>query len=64
MDEQDRIENPLGFQVSSYRVDNDYAAAPPLQAQVSGAPSIMQTAASTLPPDTAMPLQSSGSVAR
>lgn len=30
MDEKDRIENPLGFQVTSYRVDNDYAAAPPL----------------------------------
>ena len=31
MDEKDRIENPLGFQVTSYRVDNDYAAAPPLE---------------------------------
>ena len=31
MDEKDRIENPLGFQVSSYRVDNDYAPDPPLQ---------------------------------
>jgi type IV secretion system protein VirB8 len=31
MDEKDRIENPLGFQVSSYRVDNDYAPGPPLQ---------------------------------
>ena len=31
MDEQDRIENPLGFQVTSYRVDNDYAAMPPLE---------------------------------
>jgi type IV secretion system protein VirB8 len=29
MEEQYRIENPLGFQVSSYRVDNDYASAPP-----------------------------------
>ena len=28
MDEKDRIENPLGFQVTSYRVDNDYASAP------------------------------------
>lgn len=43
MDEKDRIENPLGFQVTSYRVDNDYAAAPPIagelrdpQAQASG----------------------------
>jgi len=32
MDEKDRIENPLGFQVSSYRVDNDYAPDPPLEA--------------------------------
>ena len=31
MDEEDRIENPLGFQVTSYRVDNDYAASPPLE---------------------------------
>jgi len=29
MDEQARIENPLGFQVTSYRVDNDYATAVP-----------------------------------
>src|SRR5688572_3437892 len=32
MDEEDRIENPLGFQVTSYRVDNDYAASPPVEA--------------------------------
>ena len=30
MGEIDRIENPLGFQVTSYRVDNDYAPAPAL----------------------------------
>ena len=30
MDEKQRIENPLGFQVTSYRVDNDYAASPPV----------------------------------
>ncbi|MBO9648892.1 MAG: type IV secretion system protein [Variovorax sp.] len=29
MEERHRIENPLGFQVTSYRVDNDYASAPP-----------------------------------
>jgi type IV secretion system protein VirB8 len=28
MKEEDRVENPLGFQVTSYRVDNDYAASP------------------------------------
>lgn len=38
MDEQQRIVNPLGFQVTSYRVDNDYAAAPPLEEQVPVAP--------------------------
>ena len=35
MDDQHRIENPLGFQVTSYRVDNDYASAPPIEARVS-----------------------------
>lgn len=39
MDEKDRIENPLGFQVSSYRVDSDYAPAPPLEGSVSTTPS-------------------------
>jgi type IV secretion system protein VirB8 len=34
MDEKDRIENPLGFQVTSYRVDNDYAASPPLEPEI------------------------------
>lgn len=29
MDEKYRIENPLGFRVTSYRVDNDYAESPP-----------------------------------
>ena len=31
MDEPDRLENPLGFQVTSYRVDTDYAPLPPMQ---------------------------------
>jgi type IV secretion system protein VirB8 len=31
MDEEKRIENPLGFQVTSYRVDSDYAASPPIE---------------------------------
>lgn len=30
LDEKQRIENPLGFQVTSYRVDSDYAASPPV----------------------------------
>jgi type IV secretion system protein VirB8 len=33
MDEPNRILNPLGFQVTSYRVDNDYAASPPAEAE-------------------------------
>lgn len=31
MDDQNRIENPLGFWVTSYRVDDDYATAPPVE---------------------------------
>lgn len=38
MDEPDRLENPLGFQVTSYRVDNDYAALPPAEAETPIAP--------------------------
>ena len=34
MDEQQRIENPLGFQVTDYRVDSDYAATPPAEVPV------------------------------
>ncbi|MCZ2498379.1 conjugative transfer protein [Xylophilus sp. Kf1] len=29
MEDQQRIENPLGFQVTDYRVDTDYATSPP-----------------------------------
>jgi type IV secretion system protein VirB8 len=36
MDDQNRIENPLGFWVTSYRVDDDYATAPP--AEIPGPP--------------------------
>lgn len=31
MDDQNRIENPLGFRVTAYRVDNDFASAPPAE---------------------------------
>lgn len=34
MDEQHRIENPLGFRVTSYRTDVDYAEAPPLESEI------------------------------
>lgn len=36
MDDQNRIENPLGFWVTSYRVDDDYATPPP--AEIPGPP--------------------------
>jgi len=32
MEEQQRIENPLGFQVTDYRVDTDFASPPPEEA--------------------------------
>ena len=34
MEERDRLHNPLGFRVTSYRVENDYAALPPLAHEV------------------------------
>ena len=34
MDEKYRIENPLGFQVTNYRVDNDYAESPPVEPEI------------------------------
>lgn len=37
MDDQSRIENPLGFQVMSYRVDNDYGSAVPAEVPVAPA---------------------------
>lgn len=49
MDEKDRIENPLGFQVTSYRVDNDYAPDPPL---AHGLSSSDGAAPGTAPPST------------
>lgn len=33
MDEPDRLENPLGFQVTSYRADADYAPVPPVESE-------------------------------
>jgi len=38
MDDQKRILNPLGFQVMSYRVDNDYSAALPQQVEAQQMP--------------------------
>jgi type IV secretion system protein VirB8 len=38
MDDQNRIENPLGFWVTDYRVDNDYASSAPDEVQDTGPP--------------------------
>ena len=38
MSEEDRISNPLGFQVLNYRVENDYATSPPPQVPVNVPP--------------------------
>ncbi len=54
MDEKDRIENPLGFQVTSYRVDNDYAVAPPVQTALPQAPALAMQESAT-PPATGIP---------
>lgn len=51
MDDQKRILNPLGFQVMSYRVDNDYSAAPPLQVDVQQLPSAVAPAPTLAPAD-------------
>lgn len=39
MDDQSRIANPLGFWVTDYRVDNDYASAAPEEVQGAAMPS-------------------------
>lgn len=51
MDDQSRIENPLGFWVTSYRVDNDYAAAPPQEIvdTTAAAPALPEPAAVGVP---------------
>ena len=46
MDDQYRVENPLGFQVTDYRVDNDYAEPPPPE---SDAPAAAQAPAAATP---------------
>jgi type IV secretion system protein VirB8 len=38
MDDQNRVENPLGFQVTGYRVDNDYGSPPPAESADPNAP--------------------------
>ncbi|HET6806333.1 MAG TPA: type IV secretion system protein [Frateuria sp.] len=49
MDDRNRIENPLGFWVTSYRVDNDYAT--PAPAEVAGAANAQTMTRPTSPVD-------------
>jgi type IV secretion system protein VirB8 len=58
MDDQYRVENPLGFQVTTYRVDNDYAEAPPAEVPAT-APDASAQPSATAPAD-ATPLASPG----
>ena len=57
MDDRSRIENPLGFWVTSYRVDDDYATASPPEfpaspvAQQPAAPSAVAPASTTIAPE-------------
>jgi type IV secretion system protein VirB8 len=62
MDEKDRIENPLGFQVTAYRVDNDYAQVPPLAQRVA-VPALPAEAAATSAPIPAAPQEAAASAA-
>lgn len=57
MDDQYRVENPLGFQVTTYRVDNDYAEAPPAEVPVAAQDASAQTTApaGTVPTATTVP---------
>ena len=46
MDDGNRILNPLGFQVTGYRVDNDYAASPPAEIEFPTGPATALRSAS------------------
>lgn len=48
MDDQYRVENPLGFQVTDYRVDNDYVSSAPVEVQ--DTPAVRDTQAAPLQP--------------
>ena len=66
MDEPNRVLNPLGFQVTSYRVDNDYAASPPVESEfptqqvhpdpMAGAMSPVDAAGQSPDPESATPV--------
>ncbi|QWT22441.1 type IV secretion system protein [Bacillus sp. NP157] len=59
MDDRYRVENPLGFQVFDYRVDNDYSDAPPAEvpatADATTGAAAPAPAASTAPPEGTLP---------
>lgn len=68
MDDQSRIQNPLGFWVTDYRVDDDYSSSPPaenLQTDTSSAPGqeVAPTTAAGLDPSMATAVPQAGSAA-
>lgn len=54
MDDQSRIENPLGFQVTSYRVDNDYGNSVPAEVPQPAAAGVVPAAAPPTTPEQSM----------
>lgn len=57
MDDQSRIQNPLGFWITDYRVDDDYSSSPPgetLQTDASSAPGQGTAPATAAAPDPSM----------
>ena len=56
MDEPDRLENPLGFQVTSYRVDADFAPVPPAESE----PEVFSSAPSAEEPVNPLPVMGDG----
>jgi type IV secretion system protein VirB8 len=65
MDDQSRIENPLGFWVTDYRVDDDYSSAPPaeIQGADSSATTSQETPATVAPAPDAAAVQPQASTA-
>ncbi|MGN2249978.1 type IV secretion system protein [Frateuria edaphi] len=62
MDDRNRIENPLGFWVTSYRVDNDYATPAPAEIpEAANAQAMTQSSTPAYPP---APIQGQGSSPR
>jgi len=61
MDDQYRIQNPLGFQVTDYRVDNDYESPAPVAVQGAPIAGNTQPAAATNP-NTGLPANASTAI--